>query len=101
MNTGFDPDARVIIVNSWERNHTVSSELQNNMRLVKEERVTTRKVQLVFKPIVFQDWPPTDGNLDRYWEVRRDLNKIATDRNAKDRNDECAAEAADCLTDKD
>lgn len=99
MNTGFDPDSRVVIAAYWERNHVVATQLQDNWRLAKEERITARKVQLVFKPIVFQDWKPPAENLDRYWETRRDLNTIAVNnRLTESRID--AIESMGCETDE-
>jgi len=76
-------DRITVKANTWERNAVVQQYYHKDYRLVKEEKITARKVALVFEPIVFKVSPPPSREVrDRYWEVKNEINSIS--RNSTD-----------------
>ena len=75
MNANFDPTERVITATEWTRDRIIAEQLIENYRLVRQERVTVRKIALVFKKIEFM--PPVENQKmrERFKEVAKELDK--------------------------
>ena len=67
---------KIVITNSWNRNRIIAEQLIENYRLVREERITARKIALIFDKIVFMEFVPNPYLKGRFKKMDDFMKKL-------------------------